>query len=277
MLRDPERGRLVTLLGGALLALFALAAIVAFAAQANHGSAAAPMLPDLDQETPSDLRVQTVGARGARSYRLGFRSAVRNVGAGPLVIRGRLWGASMRADQVINLVDGSEATVRRVGSIEYVESSDHRHWHYLGFDRYELRHAGSANAVVRDRKSGFCLGDRYYADVRPPGSPRKKVYVGRCGLGARGLSEIEEGISVGYGDAYSAFLEYQDLPLDGLPTGRYLLVHHVNADRRLHELSYENNTASVLLDLRWRGGAPHLFVLASCPESAACVPPRESS
>jgi hypothetical protein len=270
MLRDPKTRSIVVLLGAAVLAVVSTLAVVV-AAQANRGATAAALLPDLDQETPSDLRLRTLGPPGSRSYRLGFRSAVRNVGAGALVIRGNRWGAAMKADQVLHLVDGTEQTVGEVGSIEYVESPDHRHWHYLGFDRYELRPAGSANAAVRDRKSGFCLGDRYRADVRLANAPPAKVYRGRCGLSDRGLSEIEEGISVGYGDAYSAFLEYQDLPLDGLPDGRYLLVHRVNADGRLHELSYDNNSASVLLDLRWRDQAPVLLILAQCPDSAACT------
>ena len=35
-----------------------------------------------------------------------------------------------------------------------------RGWHLLRFERYELRHAGSRKVLVRDRKTGFCLGDR---------------------------------------------------------------------------------------------------------------------
>jgi hypothetical protein len=272
-LHPQTRGR--TPLGiAAFLALAALTAIVAVAAQAGRGSTAPERLPDLDQEAPTSLQLTTSGRSGSRSYWLGFRSAVRNVGAGPLVIRGRQWGAAMTADQVIQLADGSEKTVQGVGSIEFVRSPDHRHWHYLGFDRYELRRAGSENAVVRDRKSGFCLGDRYRVKkIRVANSVPRKVFVGRCGLGRPGLTSIEEGISVGYGDAYSAFLEYQDLPLDDLPDGRYVLVHSVNADRRLRELSYANNAASVLLDLRWRGAVPHLRVLAYCEDSASCSQP----
>ena len=81
---------------------------------------------------------------------------------------------------------------------------------------------------------------------------------------------MREGISVGYGDDYSAFLEGQDLPLDGLPDGRYVLVHRVNADRGLKELTYANNAASVLLDLRWQNGQPSLRVLARCRDTADC-------
>ena len=48
-----------------------------------------------------------------------------------------------------------------VGKVRYVVSPDHRHWHLLGFDHYALRRPGSRAPVVRDRKTGFCLGDRY--------------------------------------------------------------------------------------------------------------------
>jgi lysyl oxidase len=271
MTSEPQTSGRTPHVIAAVLALAALTAIVAVAAQAGRGSTAAGLLPDLDQETPSKLQLTTSGPPGKRSYRLGFRSAVRNVGAGPLVIRGRLWGAAMAADQVIELADGSEEIVPEVGSLEFVRSPDHRHWHYLGFDRYELRRAGSAHAVVRDRKSGFCLGDRYrVTKIRVANAVPEKVYRGRCGLDEPGRAEIVEGISVGYGDAYSAFLEYQDLPLDGLAAGRYVLVHRVNADGKLRELSHANNAASVLLDLRWRRGVPHLRALAYCEGSATC-------
>jgi hypothetical protein len=88
---------------------------------------------------------------------------------------------------------------------------------------------------------------------------------------------MREGISVGYGDDYVAFLEGQDLPLDGLPDGRYVLVHRVNAERRLRERSYDDNAASVLLDLRWQDGQPRLQVLATCHDTDRCDDPTDGS
>ena len=69
------------------------------------------------------------------------------------------------------------------GRLRYVVSPDHRHWHVLGFDRYHLRRAGKRVPAVRDRKTGFCLGDRDLAGRRNlPGAPPNPVYTGRCGL-----------------------------------------------------------------------------------------------
>jgi Lysyl oxidase len=242
-------------------------------AMAERPSGAA-RLPDLVQEVPSELEITVTGPPARRVYRLGFRSAVSNIGRGPLVISGRRAGANvatMTADQVVERDGAPLGVVPDVGRLRYVVSPDHRHWHLLGFDRYQLRRAGRSVATVGDRKTGFCLGDRYRTIGRKLRASRHDpVYTSRCGLGEQQLMGIQEGISVGYGDDYSATLEGQYLRLTGLSSGRYVLVHRVNADRRLHELRYGNNAASLLIELRWRKHQPWVRVLRSCPDSARC-------
>jgi glucose/arabinose dehydrogenase len=257
------------LVGVALLA-------AALAATGGTGAAAAgrERLPDLDQATPAGLTITTGGAPGRPVHRLGFASAVDNVGDGPLVVEARRAGLSsetMVADQLIER-DGAPQQVRPgVGRLRYVVSQTHRHWHLLGFDRYTLRRAGHGEAVVRDRKTGFCLGDRYRVVGRSvPAAPIRPVYTSRCGLASPGLLGIRQGISVGYGDPYKANLEGQYLPLNGLAAGRYVLVHEVNAARRLRELDYGNNAASLLLRLRWRQGRPEVRILDRCPGTDRC-------
>jgi hypothetical protein len=231
-------------------------------------------LPDLVQELPSELEISVAGTAARPMYRLGFRSAVSNVGRGPLVITGRRASgdaATMTADQVVDRRGAPRAVVRDVGRLRYVVSPDHRHWHLLGFDRYQLRRAGRRAATVSDRKTGFCLGDRYPVLGHRLGAElHAPVYRSRCGLGERQLMGIQEGISVGYGDDYAATLEGQYLRLTGLSSGRYVLVHRVNANRRLRELRFDNNDASLLLELRWRKHQPWVRVLRSCPDSARC-------
>ena len=250
-----------------LIALALGAAAVASSAGGPHGlSAASQLLPDLDQETPWNLEVTRDEARGG--YRLGFSSAVRNLGAGPLIVSGRRRAASptMTADQLIEQEDAPIAVVEGVGRLRYVRSPDHEHWHLLGFERYELRRAAGRARVVTDRKTGFCLGDRYRVRGRElPAQQPEPVYTSRCGLGRTGLLGLTEGISVGYGDDYKPNLEGQSLRLSGLDGGRYLLVHRVNVGRRLLEANYANNAASLLLRLRWRAGRPSVRVLKSCP------------
>jgi glucose/arabinose dehydrogenase len=252
------------------IAVAALAAILAATGGSNASAAGTARLPDLHQDLPAELVI----TRADGVYRLGFRSAVTNVGDGPLLIDGhRSSGdvASMTAEQVIEHDGEPQEVVPDVGELRYVVSPDHRHWHLLGFDRYQLRRAGGRAAAVSDRKTGFCLGDRYpVLSRRLPSAPPAPVHTSRCGLGDRGLLGIREGISVGYGDDYKPNLEGQYLPLTGLRAGRYVLVHRVNANRRLRELDYRNNAASVLIELRWRRGQPEVRVLEECPGTARC-------
>jgi glucose/arabinose dehydrogenase len=263
----------------ALLAAAVIGGAPAKAPETDPPEAATERLPDLDQETPSLLQVKAFASGGRTTYRLGFRSAVRNIGEGPLEVVGTRHDREspyMSVAQVVERAEMPPKVLPNVGRMRYTVSPDHRHWHYLDFEqyelqRYELRPAGATEPLAQDRKTGFCLGDRYPVTTRPlPAAPPEPVYTGDCGLAQPERLRIRAGISVGYGDDYHAFLEGQDLPLGGLPDGRYVLVHRVNVDRGLRELSYANNASSVLLDLRWRGGRPQLTVLATCPDTDLC-------
>jgi hypothetical protein len=257
-----------------LAAVLITVAAVFVAGSADAGGAGRSLLPDLDQELPRGLVIVRAGTPAQAQYRLGFRSAVRNVGDGPLIVDGHRNGldtSTMIADQVVDREGGPRGQVRDIGRLRYVVSPDHRHWHLLGFERYELRRPNSAVALVEDRKTGFCLGDRYRVAHRAlPGRAHRPAYTSRCGLEQTRLLGIREGISVGYGDDYVANLEGQYLPLTGLADGRYVLVHRVNVGRRIHETTYRNNAASVLLRLRWRLGVPYVRILARCHRSARC-------
>jgi Lysyl oxidase len=186
--------------------------------------------------------------------RLVFTSAVGNVGEGPLIIKGaRPAGATtMTAHQVIRRSDGSSVTrPQSAGTLRYVVASDHQHWHLLGFERYELWTGNASRRLRRDRKQGFCLGDRYrlFPDRRIPHQPRKPAYPGHCGLGHPELRSVLEGITVGWGDNYPANIEGQYIDVTGVPPGRYLLVHRVRADGLLETYPY-NDVSCASIELK---------------------------
>jgi len=238
------------------------------------GEPAAPspeLLPDLDQVPPAAISVVVREGR----ERLVFLSAVENVGAGPLLVAGRRPSAAepeMTARQIVRKVDRTAMTRALKARLRFVVSETHRHWHLLGFERYELR-ALDGKTVGRDRKTGFCLGDRYDADSgsRIAGEPPKAVLTQECGRGQRGRLRLLEGLSPGFGDDYVPLLEGQFIDVTGLPPGPYVLTHRVNSTRDLRESSYANNAASALLELARDGqGRATVSVLATCPDSASC-------
>jgi hypothetical protein len=186
----------------------------------------------------------------------------------------------MIADQTIQESDGSTRTVPGVGRLQYVYSADHDHWHYLGFDHYELRRASDYKLIAPDQKTGFCLGDRSDTDTQStiPGEPAQPFYTGYCGRTHTELLSLVEGISVGYGDVYFANLEGQFVDLTGVAAGEYYLVHRVNADRRLVESNYANDASSLLIAVAWPGGTaspPSVRVLLGCKDADSCPGPGQ--
>ena len=240
--------------------------------QAVHAS----RLPDLDQVAPWKLDVSVVTDKGAPRYRLGFRSGVHNLGAAPLtVVAARASGGQvMSARQVLTGPDGAARAERSIGRLRFVSEESHRHWHLLDFMRYELRAADDFQLVARDRKSGFCLSDRFRTGEGAPAlTPRKPVFAFECGRDRPDLLRVRQGISVGWGDVYERFREGQYVDITDVPAGVYYLVHRVNPGRRIRELRYENNAASVLVELSWpraRGQKPSVRILAPCHNSARC-------
>jgi WD40-like Beta Propeller Repeat/Lysyl oxidase len=228
------------------------------------------LLPDLEQRAPHGLTIRAERGR----FRLGFASAVDNVGAGPvwlLATRTPKRGV-MRASQYIALRGGGRRIYRNAGLLRYTPDPPHHHWHYLGFERYELRRAGNFRLLVRDRKSGFCLADHYGHAGHRVRVARAK-FLGRCGQFQPLARRIEQGSSVGYTDRYPAHFHGQNLDVTGLIDGRYWLIHRANSRRRLREQRYGNNAAAVLIRLRWpdgHGSSPAVSVLRVCQGSERC-------
>jgi hypothetical protein len=217
----------------------------------------------------------------SEGFQLSFDATFDNVGAGPLHIDGHRPNTSERmvADQVIARSDSSTKVNPSVGELRYVESEDHRHWHFFRFMRYELIRPADGAVVAPDQKTGFCIGDRYNTDpsVRLPGEPPMPGVFDVppnddwCARDDPDRLNLTMGLSVGYGDNYLAFLDGQSIDVTNEPEGSYYLVHRVNADVR--ESDYSNNAASVLLKLSWPNGfdsPPKIAMLARCPDTARC-------
>jgi hypothetical protein len=249
------------------------------AATGNGGpppDASGRSLPDLVQIMPGRVGVATrrSATRGTRTL-LTFASSVENHGTGPLIVRAARppGSATMSAWQVVARSDGTRERVRDVGTLRFVRGGGHSHWHLLGFHRYELRTVGGAS-LRRDRKTGFCLGDRYdhTGSGRMPGEPSAAVYRRRCGLGQPSRSSLTQGISVGFGDIYPARVEGQFIDITGLRTGRYVLVQRLDPDGRLMQLHAHNDVASMLVKVV-RGRRTRARILSWCNFTESCPTP----
>jgi hypothetical protein len=255
-------------------------AVVSLVCAAPASAQTADLLPDLVQVTPSSLNVKQVNVTGRPKFRLGFASATENRGKGPLTVHGfRPYREvrTMQVDQLVRQTDGTSRLVRSVGGMQYVHHPDHQHWHFVGFVTYTLRALAAPDQMRRDRKTGFCLGDRYVirGGRSLSGYDPAPSHADLCGMRQPGLEGLFAGISVGYADRYEAHLEGQFVDLTGLPEGRYVLTHTVNPEGTLVESDYSDNASSLLVGLRWLKGPnklPRVRVWRRCPGAASCDP-----
>ena len=229
--------------------------------------------PDLEQQAPSELSV--LESRGR--FLLGFRSATDNVGHGALEVeafRPNPALPTMQTVQRVRLAGGGSRVFRRVGFLRYTYSASHDHWHLMGFQRYELRRAEDHSLLLRDRKSGFCLTDRWgNAAAGFTGRRKRPVYTDYCARGNTKAQSVMQGTTVGYSDVYPAHFHGQNLDVTRIPPGTYVLVHRASPNLLLRELRYENNASSIRIRISWpkgRSNEPAIRILARCPASERC-------
>ena len=245
---------------------------VVVAAVAGGLTTGSELLPDLRQEPPSQVAVRRAGGQPV----LVFRSAVANVGQGPLVVNGRRDRGQrlMTVTQELQRADGSVVQVPLSARLRY-QPGGHNHWHLQAFDRFDLRDPATGARVALSRKVGFCLGSRYQVNPPVPGTPAMAAFNHNCGRYLPGLMRMRMGIDVGYADDYAAFVEFQYIDLSGVAPGRYLLAHQADPDRRLLVGDRADDTAYALIDLtapRGRGGLPGVAVLATSVGTPPAAP-----
>ncbi len=270
---------------GAAAALALLAALGAGGSVA-HGEDTSPppptpssdgrFLPDIVQILPPRVGVAFRQSNRGRRTLLTFPTAIENHGAGPLIVRtasGNSADGSLAANQLVARSDGGRERLAPTLRLDYVSGGGHSHFHLRDFARYELRTVGG-ESLRRDRKTGFCLGDRYdwTGSARMSGEPARAIYRGQCGRDRPGLTSLTQGISVGFGDIYPARLEGQFIDVTGLRTGRYVLVLRVDPEGRLLDMHEDNDASSALVKLV-QGSRPRARILSWCSGRVSCPTP----
>lgn len=232
-------------------------------------------LPDLVTIMPGTVHIDTRRSRRGTRTLLRFSSAAANYGAGPMIVRARRSGRTMNAWQVVNRSDGRRERVGSPMRLQFIRGGGHGHWHLADFQRFELRTVGG-RTLRRDRKAGFCLGDRYDgtgSGTRVPGEPARAVYTRRCGLGQPLRTSLTQGISVGFGDDYAADLEGQYVDITGLPTGRYVLVHRTDPNGMLLDMHEDNDVSSMLVKIVRGSRGTRARILSWCNSTDSCPVP----
>ena len=105
-----------------------------------------------------------------------------------------------------------------------------------------LTQAVKNKSLLAGSKMGFCLID---SDLYSHGAGTTPTYTACTG---------SQGLSSGWADTYSAYLDGQYLQIDQLRTGDYVLEVHVNSNQVLPETSTLNNSVAIKVRFTSRQG-----------------------
>src|SRR5688500_6149518 len=180
---------------------------------------------------------------------LGFDRWVQNLGEAPL---------ERLADDPDNPATVQQCTSwtfshvcedrHEVGS--YAWHEEHGHYHFQDFADYQLRRLGpdgwpdhaDAGLLARSEKVSFCLVDSTLVETLDPAPPLFLT----CG-------PDRQGVSPGWADIYDVGTPGQELPIEGLPDGRYGLVVTMDYPDRISESNDADNTLEVVVELSANG------------------------
>ncbi len=204
-------------------------------------AAAAPadLLPDLAMAYPTQLRIQTTES-GKRRLRL--TTTIVNIGDGPFeTASSRLAGDDlMGVNQRIYNTAGGYRVVETGATARY-SGDGHDHWHVRDIARYELFGiTGNGGRLARDAKVGFCFFDTNRYNLSLPRAPQSPRY-SEAGCGTPGSLFVKNGISVGWGDRYSAGLSRQWIDITKIPAGEYFLKVTVDPLFKFKEIRNRND------------------------------------
>ena len=221
----------------------------------------APKFPNLVQRPPSHL---VVSRSDNGHWLLGFTSMVDNRGPGIIWIRGtRAPGVHvMQVWQLLQLASGSVRVDPSSGELHYVVAPPHYHWHFLGFEHYELRSADDFRLRAVDHKSGFCIADHWgHAIGVKPGPPR---FLDNCDQFEPKATFVEEGSSVGYTDRIPRSSTASSSTSRSCPPGATGSSTARTRTSICARAAHSDNAASLLVRLTWRDGAPSATPVRVC-------------
>ena len=224
-----------------------LAAVVVLAvalAAAPPAAGAQQMLPDLAMAKLSTIRLDTTTMPGHRLLR--YTAVMVDIGAGPVEVRGSRSSSSGKMTVVQRIYDsaGGHTDVPTTIAMQYA-GDGHEHWHSLNMEGGSLARLDNGVKVGALAKHGFCFFDNVAFRLTLTGSPASPFYTSAnsCGFGDPTALNVMMGLSVGWGDMYSASTNFQWIDITGLPNGKYRLTAKADPQHLVRESSYTNQGA----------------------------------
>ena len=230
-----------------LLSVIATLLVAAGVSLPGPASAAIEQKPDLKMRPPSNFYIQNT----TTEKRLRFQTIIWNAGAGRFDVRLNRPDTATQRMSVKQRVYRSDGTYRSIDvpdSYGFYAGDGHDHWHVFKLQEFTIRPLNadrtSGPIAGRGAKTGFCFYDNVKWNLTLPGAPQSASYTS---CGTKSSLSVREGLSVGWGDRYSASTAYQWIKINGLKDGNYRVQVAADPGGKFSESTETNNTSSTYI------------------------------
>ncbi len=230
-----------------------------------YASSPTPQLPDLVADSPNEISLSVSEETPTKGHMepellLRFNGYVHNKGPGAVDFRGERSAPSNPSEpasppmEVFQRIyeypstEGPPPTAETTphkdepssGVMEYVTADGHEHWHLQHVARYSLWNAAETIEVAPAQKVGFCLEDSEH--IEPERGPPEQIYKDYgehprefCRYRQPEATEVFEGISEGWRDAYTSNLAFQWVNVSNVEPGEYRLRAEADPEHFIQE------------------------------------------
>ena len=231
-------------------------AAMAIALSSVVGAQGTDDYPDLVADPPENVQPPAeIGWAGETFLAVKFDGFVTNLGGGPLHVQGNPQPSAFGTPGAVAqfILDGSGSTVatyplQTTGSspeVQYENSDDHEHWHFMRIMEYSLWDQTKTTQVTAGSKIGFCLYDIERVSGSEPG-----VYNGGGNWcagngypgGGPGATYLEMGVTEGWRDTYNRFINLQWVDVSDVAPGVYYLGALADPTDAVQESDETNNS-----------------------------------
>ena len=203
-----------------------------------------PKLPDIVVRQ-SELydHVEDTSVPGHVILRLSNGTA--NIGAGKLHLYGVLPANADGTQDVMQRIFGDSNTYEDRLAGKFLFHDGHNHIHFVDWGAYRIRQIltgdGVGPIVAEGAKTSFCIIDLGVYNSNLPGyNPSGEFH---------SCSSTVQGLSVGWIDIYSKYLEGQSIDITGVPPGQYWLESEVDPLNHVLESDETNNATRIKITL----------------------------
>ena len=234
-----------------------LGVALTFGVAASVGAQSLDNYPDLVADAPENVQGPAeITWQGEDLLAVRFDGFVTNIGGGPLHVQGNPQPSAFGTPGAVaqHILDGSGTSIAEfpldtTGStpaVQYQTSDDHGHWHLMRVMEYSLWDASKTTQILDGSKIGFCLFDSERISGSVPG-----VYDGGgdwCAGsdfgGGPDATYLEMGVSSGWRDIYSSFINLQWVDVSDVAPGTYYLAALADPNSIVAEADETNNSYS---------------------------------